>query len=194
MTAHLASAHAAGDLDGSWAAFGKIIRYCPGASASKYFDIRDCSHHLDRLGKIFSKSAGRRLLHAQCRKDVLYVTETCEHLENDEDVGVFRGMFRDWRGCRTRRMLEARKAEQEEGKKCPFCGLGVWSMAGADMIPTTISKTLNCFEDDADYFVCDSGHLHGVCTLNEPEEESDAADPAPDETADASHKERKLVL
>eukprot|EP00897_Mesotaenium_endlicherianum_P008979 jgi/Mesen1/8109/ME000435S07283 len=124
----------------------------------------------DIEGKIFSKSSGRRLLGRGCRKDILYITETCDHVEGDDEVGIFRGIFKEFSSSCTRRMLASKKLILEDGRRCPFCAGPVWSLAAADLVPVTIVKSLNCYQDnegavDADVFVCVHGHLHGMCIL-----------------------------
>lgn len=157
-------------IEGGWAAYSKLMRFCPGAHTSPQFEVKTIHHHVDRLGKIFSKSAGRRMLDKTCKRDTLYITETCDHLENDEEVGVFRGMVKKFASSSLRRQLEIRRVSFEEARRCPFCGMAVWSLAVANLVASGIMESLNCAEDeegvpDCDIFVCLFGHIHGMCIL-----------------------------
>ena len=114
------------------------------------------------------------MLDRRCKKDTLYVSETCEHLEHNEEVGIFRGIIKKFSTSRTRRLLEQHRVSFEEGRRCPFCAMAVWSLAAAEMVGPGITESLNCDVDDdcvadCDVFVCLQGHLHGMCILAEPE-------------------------
>eukprot|EP00897_Mesotaenium_endlicherianum_P008692 jgi/Mesen1/7851/ME000042S07295 len=168
-------------IEGGWTAYAKLMRFCAGARPSPLFDVIPFSPHADRLGKIFSKSSGRRLLGKSCKRDVLYITETCTHYEGEDEVGIFRGIFKNFAGSYTRRVLASKKLILEDGRRCPFCAAPVWSLAAADMVPVTIVTSLNCYQDkngavDADVFVCVYGHMHGMCILADVDTDAEEAD------------------
>ena len=152
-----------------------------------------CLHAIS--GKIFSKSGGKRMLDRRCKKDTLYVSEACEHLEHDEEVGIFRGMIKKFSTSRTRRLLEQHRVSFEEGRRCPFCAMAVWSLAAAEMVGPGITESLNCAVDeesvaDCDVFVCLQGHLHGMCILAEPEPDPEEGSSRDGDGRDGRHEER----
>eukprot|EP01018_Ginkgo_biloba_P024835 Gb_30805 [translate_table: standard] len=170
MVSDLLSGGSHGTIDRNWNALGKLMIYCSGCHGSNN------SIQLNQLNSIpghfvyrtrFSQTSGKSFLVPQCRTDVLYVTDPCEHLDQGEDgdVGLFRGVIKAFGKSKTRKMLIERQAELHPREICPYCRTKVWSMLQANMIPKSAFRRLGAYEDQIEYFVCLNGHLLGVCIL-----------------------------
>ncbi|KAJ7523787.1 hypothetical protein O6H91_18G062700 [Diphasiastrum complanatum] len=168
MMNDLLSGEINGIINGGWNALGKLMCFCAGCHTTRNFQCYPINGHFVRKTR-FSCTSGRSFLVPQCRKDTLYVTDPCEHLDNDEDededVGLFRGIIKSFATSRTRRMLLEKGARLEQNEVCPFCRAEVWSLTQAQMIPPSAQRRLACYEDSLEYFICRNGHLHGMCSL-----------------------------
>jgi hypothetical protein len=103
----------------------------------------------------------------QCRNDVLYVSDPCEHLDQGDegDIGFFRGIFKSFSGSVVKRILIEKGAKFHPTEVCPYCKAKLWSMLEAKMIPRSASCRLGSYDEYVEYFVCLNGHMLGVCTL-----------------------------
>ncbi|KAJ7532547.1 hypothetical protein O6H91_13G009200 [Diphasiastrum complanatum] len=152
-------------LDGGWDSLGKLMFFCAGCHSTRHFQSKRISGHFVWKAR-FSRTSGRSFLVPQCRMDTLYVTDPCEHSDDeDDDVGLFRGVIKAFSISRTRKMLEDMGAQVEKNEVCSFCRAEVWSLTQAQMIPSSAQRRLACCEDSLEYFICRNGHLHGMCSL-----------------------------
>lgn len=154
-------------LEGGWHTLARLMFFCGGCQPTTNFKIRATSPgHFIRTSR-FSKTSGRSFLPPVCRGDTLYVTDPCEHVigQGEEDVGIFRGIFKGFSSCRTRRCLLQRQVPLEPNKLCPYCRAGVWSMTAAQMVPNSAFRRLAAYDGNLEYFVCVYGHMHGKCSL-----------------------------
>jgi len=167
-------------VDGNWRALGKLLIYCSGCSKGGLFNnIHIPGHFVYRTR--FSRTSGKSFLLPQCRSDVLYVSDPCEHLDqgDDGDIGFFRGIFKSFSMSKVRKMLIKKGAQLHPTELCPYCKAKLWSMQEAKMIPTSASCRLGAYEDCTEYYVCLNGHMIGVCSLislSESEEASESDD------------------
>ena len=124
----------------------------------------------------------------QCRTDVLYVSDPCEHLDQGEegDVGLFRGIFKSFPTSRVRKVIINKAVPFHPSEVCPYCKAKLWSMLQAKIIPQSACVRLEAYEDCIEYFVCLNGHLLGLCTLA-PLSDSEEAVPS----EDINHTEKK---
>ncbi|KAF5938320.1 hypothetical protein HYC85_022579 [Camellia sinensis] len=153
-------------VDGNWRALGKLLIYCPGCTKGGLFNnIHIHGHFVYRTR--FSRTSGKSFLLLQCRTDVLYVSDPCEHLDQGEegDVGFFRGVFKSFAMSKVRKMLISRGAKFNPTEVCPYCKAKLWSMLQAKMVPQSASCRLGSYEDAIEYYVCLNGHVLGICTL-----------------------------
>ncbi|KAK9699347.1 hypothetical protein RND81_08G168700 [Saponaria officinalis] len=164
-------------VDGSWRALGKLLIYCSGCSKGGLFNNLHISGHFVYKTR-FSRTSGKSFLLPQCRTDVLYVSDPCEHLDQGEDgdIGYFRGMFKSFSMSKVRKLLIKRGARLHATEVCPYCKAKLWSMRDANMIPQSASCRLGAYEDCIEYFVCLNGHMLGVCTLLPLSESEDASE------------------
>jgi hypothetical protein len=127
MVSHLLSGGRDGGIPGGWEPLGKLMFYCPGCHASNHFIAKTIPGHFVWKTK-FSRTSGKQFLVPQCQADILYISKICEHLDNgdDDDLGLYRGIFRAFGTSKTRRMLLERGAKLEENELCPFCCDKVW--------------------------------------------------------------------
>ncbi|KAK2663342.1 hypothetical protein Ddye_001916 [Dipteronia dyeriana] len=153
-------------VDGSWRALGKLLIYCSGSSKGGLFNSTQIPGHFVYRTR-FSRTSGKSFLLPQCRTDVLYVSDPCEHLDQGEegDVGFFRGVFKSFSMSKVRKMLIKREAKLHPTEVCPYCKAKLWSMLQAKMIPQSASCRLGAYEDCIEYYVCLNGHMLGICTL-----------------------------
>ncbi|CAI9300562.1 unnamed protein product [Lactuca saligna] len=154
-------------MGGGWPALAKLLFFCGDCESSRNFVLsRPKPGHFVTETR-FSKTSGRSFLMKRCRGDLLFVSDPCEHRVGDreDDLGVFRGVFRGFRESRTRACLIARQAALEERERCPYCGARVWSMTTAGLVPRNAAKRLGSHDGTLEYFVCVNGHLHGTCWL-----------------------------
>lgn len=111
-----------GTVIGGWLPLGKLLFHCPGSHQSRNFYSKTIEDHFVFKSR-FSKTSGKSFLPAKCRMDTLYISDCCEHLDNgdDDDLGVYRGIFRSFGSSRTRRCLIENRVNYEEAELCPFC-------------------------------------------------------------------------
>ncbi|XP_071696746.1 probable ubiquitin conjugation factor E4 [Rutidosis leptorrhynchoides] len=153
-------------VDGNWSALGKLLIYCSGCKKDGLFNKIQIPGHFAYRTR-FSRTSGKSFLLPNCRTDVLYVSDPCEHLDQGEegDVGFFRGVFKSFTTSKVRKMLVRRGAKFHPTEFCPYCKGKLWSMLQAKMIPQSASCRLGAYEDCIEYYVCLNGHVLGVCTL-----------------------------
>lgn len=154
-------------INGGWNALGKLMFFCCGCESTRHFQLSQrLSGHFVKSSR-FSKTSGRSFLPKKCRGDLLYVSDPCEHPlgDRDDDVGIFRGVFREFMKSKTRACLIRRQVEFAESVRCPYCGARVWSMTTAQLIPKSAARRLGTYDGGLEYFVCLYGHLHGTCWL-----------------------------
>ncbi|KAI3452245.1 hypothetical protein Pfo_008910 [Paulownia fortunei] len=153
-------------VDGNWSALGKLLIYCSGCNKDGLFNsIHIPGHFVYRTR--FSRTSGKSFLLPQCRTDVLYVSDPCEHLDQGDegDAGFFRGIFKSFATSKVRKMLINRSAALHPTEVCPYCKAKLWNMLAAKMIPSSASCRLGAYEDCIEYYVCLNGHVLGICTL-----------------------------
>ncbi|WCJ21496.1 EID1-like 3 [Euphorbia peplus] len=151
----------------SWLFLAKLMFYCCGCESTRNFKVsQPTAGHFVETSR-FSKTSGRSFLAKTCQADLLYVSDPCEHhsRDNDDDLGIYRGVFKGFMKSRTRALLIRRRAELEKKERCPYCGFRVWSMNSAGLIPKSASRRLGSREGGLEYFVCLNGHLFGNCWL-----------------------------
>ncbi|XP_071677340.1 EID1-like F-box protein 3 [Lolium perenne] len=150
---------ATGRVGGGWPALAKLLLFCSGAAAGAAVP-----GHFAPMSR-FSKTSGRSFLPRRCGRDVLYVSDPCEHAapgdDGEDDLGAYRGVFRGFVGSRTRARLVDSRVPLEPTVRCPYCGASVWNVAA----PRGARRRLGAHERRLQYFVCVSGHLHGSCRL-----------------------------
>ncbi|XP_020580100.1 EID1-like F-box protein 2 [Phalaenopsis equestris] len=151
---------------GNWKALAKLLTYCSGCSKKGLFNSMHIPSHFVHQTR-FSRTSGQSFLIPQCRTDVLYVSDPCEHIDQAEDcdVGFFRGVFKSFFVSKVRKMLVDRGAKFDPTEACPYCKAKMWSMLQAKMIPKSAGSRLGSYDDCIDYYVCLNGHLLGRCTL-----------------------------
>ncbi|KAK4281133.1 hypothetical protein QN277_012662 [Acacia crassicarpa] len=167
MVAALASGAPDGRIGGGWDALAKLMFYCCGCCATEHFQVsQPVAGHLVKASR-FSKTSGQSFLTKRCRGDLLYVSDPCEHRMGgmEDDLGVYRGVFRGFKRSRTRACLIRRQVDLEQVVRCPYCGARVWSMTKARLVPKSAARRLGSHDGGLDYFVCVNGHLHGACWL-----------------------------
>ncbi|XP_052196863.1 EID1-like F-box protein 2 isoform X5 [Diospyros lotus] len=165
-------------VDGNWRALGKLLIYCSGSTKGGLFNGIHIPGHFAHTTR-FSRTSGKSFLLRQCRTDVLYVSDPCEHLDQGEegDVGFFRGIFKSFATSKVRKMLIKRGAQFHTTEVCPYCKAKLWNMLQAKMIPQSASCRLDAYEDCVEYYVCLNGHMLGICSLM-PLSDSEEADDA----------------
>ncbi|KAE9449320.1 hypothetical protein C3L33_18775, partial [Rhododendron williamsianum] len=127
-------------VDGNWRALAKLLIYCSGSSKGGLFNnVHIPGHFVYRTR--FSRTSGKSFLLPQCRSDVLYVSDPCEHLDQGEegDVGFFRGIFKSFAMSKVRKMLISRGAQLHPSEVCPYCKAKLWSMLQAKMVPQSLA-------------------------------------------------------
>ncbi|KAH7846393.1 hypothetical protein Vadar_013468 [Vaccinium darrowii] len=127
-------------VDGNWRALGKLLIYCCGSSKDGLFNSVHIPGHFVYRTR-FSRTSGKSFLLPQCRSDVLYVSDPCEHLDQGEDgdVGFFRGIFKSFAMSKVRKMLISKGAQLHLTEVCPYCKAKLWSMLQAKMVPQSAS-------------------------------------------------------
>eukprot|EP00250_Pteridium_aquilinum_P011884 c20367_g1_i2 orf=633-1760(+) len=156
-----------GRIDGGWHALGKLFLYCAGfheSNKSSHFPMQPVASHFVPKTR-FSRTSGRYFLIPRCRMDVLYVSDPCEHPNDPQDVGLFRGVFRGFDKSETKKLLTNKRVQLEEEETCPFCKSGVWSMRNARLIPRSASVRLAAYNENVEYCICLNGHVNGRCAL-----------------------------
>lgn len=167
MIETLANGALNGRFNGGWHALAKLMFFCCGCESTRHFKMsRPSPGHFVKASR-FSKTSGRSFLTKKCRGDLLYVSDPCEHPmgEKEDDLGIYRGVFKGFRRSRTRACLIGRQVALEERVACPYCGARVWSMTTARLVPKSAARRLGSHEGGLDYFVCLNGHLYGTCWL-----------------------------
>ncbi|CAI9777412.1 unnamed protein product [Fraxinus pennsylvanica] len=98
-------------IDGNWRALGKLLIHCSGCRKGGLFNNIDIPGHFVHRTR-FSRTSGKSFLLPQCRTDVLYVSDPCEHLDQGDegDVGFFRGIFKCFAMSKVRKVLINRGA------------------------------------------------------------------------------------
>ncbi|KAF8010023.1 hypothetical protein BT93_J0868 [Corymbia citriodora subsp. variegata] len=153
-------------IDGNWRALAKLLIYCSGCSEDGLFNnVQVPGHFVYRTR--FSRTSGKSFLMPQCKNDVLYVSDPCEHLDQGDegDVGFFRGVFKSFSMSMAKRMLIQKGAQLHPSELCPYCKAKLWSMREAKMIPQSASCRLGAYSDSTDFYVCLNGHMLGNCIL-----------------------------
>uniref|UniRef100_A0A0A9FVY1 Uncharacterized protein n=1 Tax=Arundo donax TaxID=35708 RepID=A0A0A9FVY1_ARUDO len=98
--------------------------------------------------------------------DVLYVSESCEHLYQDDegDLGFFGGIFKSFAMSKMKKMLIEKQAKFHP-EVCPYCKAKLWNLMQANMIPRSAYVRLGAYDDSVEYYICLNGHILGLCTL-----------------------------
>ncbi|KAJ8748343.1 hypothetical protein K2173_002980 [Erythroxylum novogranatense] len=153
-------------LDDFWRALAKLMFFCCGCESTRNFKVGKVPGHFVEASR-FSKTSGQRFLVKRCQGDLLYMSDPCEHsvANHEEDVGVYRGVFKGFMRSRTRACLIRRNVTLEERLFCPYCAARVWSMTRARLVPKSAARQLGSRDGGLEYFVCVNGHLHGSCWL-----------------------------
>ena len=154
-------------VGGGWNALAKLMFFCCGCQSSRHFKVaQPLPGHFVHESR-FSKTSGQSFLTKKCRGDLLYVSDPCEHSNgrDEDDLGIYRGIFRGFMRSKTRAFLIKREVRLEETTRCPYCGARVWSMTTARLVPKSVARRLGTHDGGLEYFVCVNGHLHGSCWL-----------------------------
>lgn len=109
--------------------------------------------------------------------------------DTEDDLGVYRGVFRGFMRSRTRACLIRRQVDLEQVVRCPYCGARVWSMTKARLVPKSAARRLGSHDGGLEYFVCVNGHLHGTCWLVPLSSDENDLDEDDDDDEDASCSE-----
>ncbi|KAK4763972.1 hypothetical protein SAY87_013410 [Trapa incisa] len=176
-----------GRIAGGWPALAKLMFFCCGAEPEprRHFRLgQRLPGHFVKASR-FSKTSGRSFLPRKCRGDLLYVSDPCEHQmsDQDEDLGLYRGVFKGFMSSRTRACLIRRQVTLED-RVCPYCGARVWSMTTARLVPRRAARRLGSRDGRLEYFVCVNGHLHGSCWLIPLSSDEDNGRPGDDDDDD----------
>lgn len=170
---------------GGWQSMAKLLFFCCGCESTRCIRLSQPLHGHFMKESRFSKTSGQSFLTKKCRGDVLYLSDPCEHPARGKeyDLGIYRGVFREFKKSRTRECLINRRVEFEEKIRCPYCGTRVWSMTAARLVPKkSAARRLGSHDEGLEYFVCLNGHLHGTCLLVPLSSDEDEA--ADDESGD----------
>lgn len=168
-------------IHGGWDSLVKLMFFCCGCESTRHFRVsRQLPGHFTKVCR-FSKTSGRSFLSKRCREDLLYVSDPCEHPMGDreDDIGIYRGVFKGFMTSKTRACLIGRQVALEEIVRCPYCGSRVWSMTTARLLPKSAARRLGSGEEGLEFFVCVNGHLHGSCwlvPLTSDDEEDEGSD------------------
>ncbi|XP_073015772.1 EID1-like F-box protein 3 [Primulina eburnea] len=172
---------------GGWQSLAKLLFFCGGCESTANFEL---SHprpgHFVKSTR-FSKTSGQSFLLKKCRGDVLYVSDPCEHPTSGKevDIGIYRGVFREFMKSRTREFLIGRQVDFDALLRCPYCGARMWSMLAGRLIPRkSAARRLGSSDDALEYFVCLNGHLHGTCWLAHLSSDDEKKDDDSSESAD----------
>ncbi|XP_010552781.1 PREDICTED: EID1-like F-box protein 3 [Tarenaya hassleriana] len=167
MAATLSSTDPNSRIDDGWQSLAKLMFFCCGSDSTRHFELSQPSPGHFMNESRFSKTSGRSFLAKKCQGDVLYVSDPCEHRtgEGEDDLGIFRGVFRGFMRSKTRECLVRRQTKLEEKVRCPYCGARVWSMTAAHLVPRSAARRLGSRDGGIEFFVCVNGHLYGTCWL-----------------------------
>ncbi|KAL9231565.1 hypothetical protein vseg_006780 [Gypsophila vaccaria] len=185
-------------IGGGWHALAKMLFFCCGCQPTPNFQVgsgRILPGHFVKSSR-FSKTSGRSFLTKRCRGDLLYLSDPCEHAMGDgeDDLGVYRGVYRGFMRSSTRACLIKRQVQLEERVRCPYCEARVWSMTTAKLVPKSAHRRLGTNQGGLEYFVCVNGHLHGSCWLVPlSSDDGDLDDEDDDEDGDHSEINNHLV-
>ncbi|KAJ7977444.1 EID1-like F-box protein, partial [Quillaja saponaria] len=183
MVATLSNGAQNGRIGGGWHALAKLMFFCCGCEPTRNFKMsQPLDGHFMEASR-FSKTSGRSFLTKKCRGDLLYVSDPCEHPMSDkeDDLGIFRGIFKGFMKSKTRECLIRRQIELEQRIRCPYCGSRVWSMTTARLVPKSAARRLGSHEGGLEFFVCVNGHLYGTCWLVPLSSDEDHLDEDEDE-------------
>ncbi|KAJ8898657.1 hypothetical protein K2173_004691 [Erythroxylum novogranatense] len=186
MVSTLTNSQASAHFDDFWRALAKLMFFCCGCNPTRNFRVsRVLPGHFVKASR-FSKTSGRSFLIKKCRGDLLYVSDPCEHTmaDHEDDLGVYRGVFKGFTKSRTRAWLIRRQVNFEESISCPYCGARVWSMSRARLTPKSAARRLGSRDGRLEYFVCVNGHLHGACWLTPLSSDEDRNDDVDNEEND----------
>uniref|UniRef100_A0A0D9VVG2 F-box domain-containing protein n=1 Tax=Leersia perrieri TaxID=77586 RepID=A0A0D9VVG2_9ORYZ len=165
-------------VDGNWKALGKLLIHCAGCTKGGLFggNVHVPGHFVLRTR--FSRTCGKSILPPQCRTDVLYVSDPCEHLDQGDegDLGFFRGIFKSFASSKVKKMLIEKRAKFHPKEVCPYCKAKLWNLLQANMIPRSASIRLDAYDDSVEYYICLNGHILGLCTLMPVSDSEDAKD------------------
>ncbi|KAI5316010.1 PREDICTED: EID1 [Prunus dulcis] len=167
MIASLENAVPSGRIGGGWHTLAKLMFFCCGCEPTRNFKVsRPTPGHFVKSSR-FSKTSGQSFLTKRCRGDLLYVSDPCEHQmgEKEDDLGIYRGVFKGFDKSKTRAYLIGRRVKLEERVRCPYCGAPEWSMTTAGLVPKSAARRLGSHHGALEYFVCVNGHMHGSCWL-----------------------------
>ncbi|XVF21816.1 hypothetical protein REPUB_Repub12eG0122400 [Reevesia pubescens] len=167
MVAALANGAPNGRIGGGWDALAKLMFFCCGCESTRHFKLsQPTPGHFAKASR-FSKTSGRSFLTKKCRGDLLFISDPCEHpmRDKEDDLGIYRGVFRGFMRSKTRACLIRRQVAFDERVRCPYCGTRVWSMTTARLVPKSAARRLVSRDGKLEYFVCVNGHLHGTCWL-----------------------------
>lgn len=160
-------------VDGNWKALGKLLIHCSGCTTGGLFDVHVPGHFV--LKTRFSKTSGKSFLPPMCRTDVLYVSDPCEHLDEDEgDLGFFRGIFKSFASSKFKKVLIEKEANFHPKEVCPYCKAKLWDLLEADLIPKSAAVRLDAYDDSVEYYVCLNGHIIGFCAMMTVSDSEDA--------------------
>ncbi|XP_022758175.1 EID1-like F-box protein 3 [Durio zibethinus] len=186
MVAALANGAPNGRIGGGWDALAKLMFFCCGCESTRHFKVsRPTPGHFARASR-FSKTSGRSFLTKKCRGDLLFISDPCEHPMGDkeDDLGIYRGVFRGFMRSKTRTCLIRRQVAFDERVRCPYCGTRVWSMTTARLVPKSAARRLGSPDRRLEYFVCVNGHLHGTCWLVPLSSDEEVCDDGEEEDVD----------
>ncbi|KQK14429.1 EID1-like F-box protein 2 [Brachypodium distachyon] len=162
-------------VDGNWKALGRLLIHCSGCTRGGLFGNVHVPGHFV-LKTRFSRTSGKSFLPPHCRTDVLYVSDPCEHVDEDEevDLGFFRGIFKSFAASKFKKVLIEKKAEIHPREVCPYCKAKLWDLLQANLIPRTAALRLDAYDDSVEYYICLNGHILGLGTLMPVSESEDA--------------------
>ncbi|GAB4827349.1 EID1-like F-box protein 2 [Ancistrocladus abbreviatus] len=127
-------------VEGSWRTLGKLLIYCSGCSRGGLFNnIHILGHFVYKT--LFPRTSRQSFLLPQCRSEVLYVSNPCEHLDQGEegDIGFFWGVFKSFSMSKVHKILIKKEAQLHPTAMCPYCKAKLWNMLQAKMIPQSAS-------------------------------------------------------
>ncbi|CAH1420990.1 unnamed protein product [Lactuca virosa] len=143
-------------VDGNWSALGKLLIYCSGCKKDGLFNKIQIPGHFAHRTR-FSRTSGKSFLLPNCRTDVLYVSDPCEHLDQGEegDVGFFRGVFKSFATSkRCRNWIDG------EGQNRPVTR-GVWNL---DVRFEVFKVIIEDFKNQNKVYECKMGEIGWKCT------------------------------
>ncbi|XP_031498850.1 phytochrome A-associated F-box protein-like [Nymphaea colorata] len=110
-----------------------------------------------------SREQGNKLLASRFRGDCLYICDWpgCEHVEEERNYKLFRGVFKNFKRSRVWRSIRDSKAKKI-GLNCAFCSCeGTW-----DLLSCFCLRRLWEYHEDGEpvvrAYVCENGHVSGA--------------------------------